>query len=142
NRSRKYPSNCGVAGAVLMKPRVTGDAVTSGRAGEKPIGQTSRNLRLDVEYRPPLLSAFSLDVALVNRGERVASLDGLNRVPGYTLVDLGARYRFEMRGAPTTLRLQAENITDVFAWEIYGSNSFGLTDGGRFSAQVAVDLFL
>jgi len=33
------------------------------------------------------------------------------------------------------------HITDEFAWYIYGSNSFGLMDGRRYSAQLAVDWF-
>jgi iron complex outermembrane receptor protein len=131
-----------VAGAVLMRPRVVGDAVTFGRVGEKPVGQMDRNLRIDVEYRPPFVSGFSFDAAVANTGERVASRDGLTEVPGYTLVDLGTRYRFKIGDTPATLRVLAENITDVYTWEIYGSNSFGLTDGRRFSVQLAADLYL
>jgi iron complex outermembrane receptor protein len=131
-----------VAGAVLMQPRVVGDAVTLGRVGDKPVGQTNRNLRVDVEYRPPFASGFSFDAAVVSYGDRTASRDGLTQVPGYTLIDLGTRYRFQIGKAPATLRVLAENITDEFTWEIYGSNSFGLTDGRRFSAQLAADLYL
>lgn len=43
---------------------------------------------------------------------------------------------------PATLRVQAENITDTFTWELYGPNSFVLTDGRRYSAQLAVDIYL
>jgi iron complex outermembrane receptor protein len=74
-----------VTGAVLMEPRVTGEAVTLGRVGDKPVGQTARNLRANVEYRPPAIRGLSLDAAVVNYGARTASRDGLNEVPGYTL---------------------------------------------------------
>jgi len=132
-----------VAGAVLMQPRVTGTAVENGSVGDKPIGQTDRNVRVDVEYRAPLLPGLSFDAAITNYGERTASLDGVNRIPGYTVLDLGARYRFDFTNMPATLRFLAENITDEFSWDIYGPNSFGLTEGGRrFSAQLTVDVFL
>jgi len=131
-----------VAGAVLMRPRVTGEAVESGSVGDKPVGQTDRTLQVDVEYRPPFLAGFSFDVAMTNYGDRTASRDGVNEVPGYTLIDVGARYRFKMGKTPATLRVQAENVTDEFAWDIYGPNSFGLTDSRRYSAQLAVDLYL
>lgn len=41
------------------------------------------------------------------------------------------------------LRLLAEHVTDEFAWYVYSPNGFGLTEGGRrFSAQLAVDIYL
>ena len=104
-----------VAGAVLMQPRVTGTAVENGSVGDKPIGQTDRNVRVDVEYRAPLLPGLSFDAAIINYGERTASLDGVNRIPGYTVLDLGARYRFDFTNMPATLRFLAENITDEFS---------------------------
>jgi len=113
-----------------------------GRVGNKPVGQTDRNLRIDIEYRPPSVSGFSLDVAVFNYGDSVASRDGFTQVSGFTLVDFGTRYRFKIGNTPATLRVLAENITDVYTWEIYGSNSFGLTDRRRFSAQLAADLYL
>ncbi|MGO1071044.1 TonB-dependent receptor domain-containing protein [Lysobacter sp. CA199] len=128
-----------VAGAVLMRPRVSGEAVRLGRVGDRPIGQTERVLRSDVEYRPPVLPGWSFDLSMSHYGERVVSRDGVNRVPAYTLVDVGARYRFKLGAAPATLRLLVANAGDTFTWNIYGNNSFGLTDGRRYVAQLAVD---
>jgi iron complex outermembrane receptor protein len=130
-----------VAGAILMEPRVTGEPVDSGQIGDKPVGQTSRHLRANIEYRPPVVPALSLDVAVANYGARTASRDGLSEVPGYTLIDLGARYRFKIGAIPATLRVQAANITDEFTWSLFGSNSFGLTDGRRYTAQLAMDWY-
>jgi iron complex outermembrane receptor protein len=132
-----------VAGAVLMQPRVTGAAVDNGSVGHKPVGQTDRNLQIDLEYRAPLLPGWSFDTALTHYGARTASLDSRNEIPSYTVMNLGARYRFNLGEMPTTLRLLAENIADEFSWDIYSPNGFGLTEGGRrFSAQLAVDLYL
>ena len=128
-----------VAGAVLMRPRVSGEAVRLGRVGERPIGQAERMLRTDLEYRPAWRPGLSFDLAMSHYGERVASRDGVNRVPAYTLVDLGARYRFRLGDAPASLRLLVANVADTYTWNIYGHNSFGLTDGRRFSAQLTVD---
>ncbi|MGJ7902447.1 TonB-dependent siderophore receptor [Lysobacter sp. 1R34A] len=128
-----------VAGAVLMRPRVSGEAVRLGRVGDRPIGQTERVLRADLEYRPPSWSGLSFDLSMSHYGERIASRDGVNRVPAYTLVDVGARYRFRLGSAPATLRLLVANLGDTYTWNIYGNNSFGLTDGRRYVAQLAVD---
>jgi iron complex outermembrane recepter protein len=130
-----------VVGAVLMEPRVTGEAVETGRVSEKPVGQTSRHLRANAEYRLPMAPALSFDVAVANYGDRKASRDGRSEVPGYTLIDVGARYRFKLADMPATLRVQAANVTDVFIWNVNGNNSFGLTDERRYSAQLTVDWF-
>lgn len=131
-----------VAGAVLMQPRVTGEAVTLGRVDEKPVGQTARTLRANIEFRPPMTPGFSLDAAIANFGARTASRDGRSEVPGYTLIDIGARYRFKMASTPMTLRVQLANVTDVFTWYVNGNNSFGLSDGRRFTARLAADRYL
>jgi iron complex outermembrane receptor protein len=132
-----------VAGAVLMQPRVIGTAADNGSVGDKPVGQTDRNLQIDVEYRAPFLPGWSFDTALTHYGARTASLDSSNEIPSYTVMNLGARYRFDLGEMPTTLRLLAENITDEFSWDIYSPNAFGLTEGGRrFSAQLTMDIYL
>lgn len=128
-----------VAGAVLMRPRVSGEAVRLGQAGDRPIGQSGQLLRADLEYRPAALPGWSFDVSVTRQGQRVASRDGRNRLPAYTLVDVGARYRFRLGPAPASVRLLLANAGDTFHWDIRGNNSFGLTDGRRLVAQLAVD---
>ena len=128
-----------VAGAVLMRPRVTGEAVEQGRVGKRPLGQAARILRANAEYRPAFLPGFSIDVAVSNFGERPASRDNLVTVEGYTLIDVGARYRFKLGRSPATFRVQMANVTDAFAWSIVGSNSYGLMDKRRITAFLAVD---
>jgi iron complex outermembrane receptor protein len=129
-----------VAGAVLMEPRVTGEPVREGRIGRKPVGQTERLLRLNVEYRPPALRALSVDLAIANQGERIASNDGLAVLPDYTVLDIGARYRMKFGGRPATFRFWVGNVTDQFFWDVSASNSFGLSDGRRYSATLFVDI--
>jgi iron complex outermembrane recepter protein len=128
-----------VAGAVLMRPRVTGSAVEQGRVGRLPLGQAGRTLRANMEYRPPALPGVSIDAAVSHVGERAASRDNLVSVDGYTTIDLGARYRFSVGGSPATFRVQASNLTNTYVWSILGSNSYGLTDKRRVAAFVTVD---
>lgn len=134
------PSLSVVAGAVLMEPRVTGAAVEAGRVGDQPVGQTDRILKTNLDYRLRSLPALSFDVAVSNYGARVASSDNRSSVPGYTNIDLGARYRLTFGATKATLRLQALNVTDVFTWNVIGNNSFRLTDGRRYAALLYVDL--
>jgi iron complex outermembrane receptor protein len=128
-----------VAGAVLMQPRVTGAAVDDGRVGARPLNQPARTLRGNAEYRPGFAPGFSVDLAVANIGSRYASRDNVVSVPSYTLVDIGARYRFRIGRAPATLRVQMQNVGDVFAWNIVGSNSYGLMDKRRVSIFLLAD---
>ena len=128
-----------VTGALLMQPRVTGEAVDLGLLGNRPVGPSERVLRLDVEYRPPSLQSWSFDASVVNYGDRVASSDNRLVLPAYTLIDLGARYRTAIGRAPVTLRFQAVNLTDEFAWFVSDSNSFGHNDGRGYSALLFID---
>lgn len=129
-----------VAGAVLMEPRVTGAAVEAGRVGDKPVGQTDRIVKANLDYRLSSLPALSFDFAFSNFGERVASSDNLSSVPSHTILDLGARYRFMLGKARATLRLQALNLSDVYTWNVLGNNSFRLTDGRCYAALLYVDI--
>jgi iron complex outermembrane receptor protein len=128
-----------IAGAVLMQPRVTGDAVELGRVAAIPLNQPARVLRANAEWRPSFLPGFSIDGAAANFGQRAASRDNLVFVPSYTLIDIGARYRFKIGQAPATLRFQVANVGNTFAWNIVGSNSYGLTDKRRALLFLAAD---
>lgn len=127
-----------LAGTVLMDPRVTGPAVRAGRLGNKPVGQTDRMLRMNLDYQLPF-PGWTIDLGASHYGERVASRNGVSRAPAYTLVDVGARYRFSLHDLPATLRAQILNVADTFAWNIQGSNSFGLIDKRRWMLSLTVD---
>ncbi len=128
-----------VAGAVLMQPRVTGEAVDLGRVGRKPLGQSATILRGNADYKIPFLPGMSVDLALSWYGERPASRDNLVSVDPYTLIDIGARYRFKLGKSPAMFRIQMQNVTNNFAWSIVGSSSYGLMDKRRFTAFLVVD---
>jgi iron complex outermembrane receptor protein len=112
-----------VAGAVLMKPRVTGAPVAEGRLGRKPVGQTERVLTLSGTWALPV-EGLSLTFGANHHGARVA--DQLNRtsVPAATLYDAGFRYRFDIGETPALLRLQVTNLTDAFDWRVVSSGTF------------------
>jgi iron complex outermembrane receptor protein len=73
-------------------------------------------------------------------GSRVATRDNVLTLDPYTLVDLGARYRFKTPGGyPAQLRAQVLNVTNAYVWRIGGSNTFSEMDKRRFAATLAVD---
>ncbi len=128
-----------VTGAVLSRPRVEGPDVAAGRVGPKPVGQTSRLVRANLDYVVPWFESLSFDLGVLHAGERVASRDNLLAAPALTTVDVGARLRFSILGSPATLRLQAKNITNAYGWRVMGSNTFRTNNPRAFVATLAID---
>lgn len=124
-----------VAGAVLMRPRVTGAPVAQGRLGPKPVGQTTTTLTLSGTWSLPV-KGLALTFGANHHGRRTA--DQLNRVstPAATIWDAGLRYRFDMGKTPALLRLQVTNLTDVFDWRVVSSGTYDV------NAPRAAALFL
>lgn len=128
-----------IVGTVLMHPRVTGNAVERGVVGAQPLGQPGRTLRGNVDWRPTALPGLSFDLAVANFSERTASRDNLVRVPDYTVIDIGARYRFDLGSAPAMLRFQIANASATYYYRVLGSNTYGLTDGRRSTLTLSID---
>lgn len=112
-----------VAGAVLMKPRVTGAPVADGRLGSRPVGQAARTLTLSGTWELPP-RGLALTFAANHHGARPADQLGVTRTSAATIVDLGLRYRFDVGETPALLRLQVTNVADTFDWKIVSSGAF------------------
>jgi iron complex outermembrane recepter protein len=105
-----------VAGVTQMRLRLHGERVDDGSIGKRPVGRSSRQALLSLNYRLPRMPALSVDADANYYGPRPA--DALNRfeTPGYALLHLGARYKFDWRGTPAALRLRVYNATNKYAW--------------------------
>ena len=60
-------------------------------------------------------------------------------IPAGATVDLGARYRFEIGGAPMSARVQLANAFDVRRPALASGNAFTLPDTRRVSLQLTGD---
>lgn len=129
-----------VAGAVFLQARVSGASVAQGRIGAIPLGRFPRVARLYTEYAPAAWGGLSVDGQVQNFSSRVASFDNRLHLPGSTLLNIGLRYRFKIGGAPTTLRLQAMNLTDDFTWNVNATGQYEPNERRRFAASIAIDL--
>jgi len=136
-----------VAGAVFLDADVSGEAVDLGIIGPKPVAATARNLRLNLDYRPPFLDTISVDLGVTHLGGKVASPLQYAELGGRqlmtrprTTIDVGARYRFKAGAMPATLRAQVTNVFDVYAWDVAANASFKFIDTRRFLLTLAADL--
>jgi iron complex outermembrane recepter protein len=128
-----------VAGTVLMKPRVTGEAVDLGLVGRKPVGQAEHSASLNLDYRLPPMPDLSLNLGIQHLGKRAGSVDNELVIPGRTLVSLGGRYRFELSKLPATLRLQLNNLFNRYAWDVTGGGGLRRVFPRRVNATLSVD---
>jgi iron complex outermembrane receptor protein len=133
------PGLTAVVGAVFLDGELGGDARDQGLVGRRPIGWFGRYVNGALDYRVPSVEGLSVDIAYESTSDRAA--DRLNRfvIPARYVVALGARYRFDLEGAPATLRLQTANIMGNYGWNNLGEG-FHYNVPRRYSASLAVDL--
>lgn len=137
--ARPLPGLNVVAGAVLMRPRVTGQAVEQGRLGERPLGRVGTTLDLRIDYQPPAFDALSVDLGINYTGDRAARIDNSLFIPERAIIDLGTRYRFKVGRTPAVLRAQIANLTNTFGWNVTGGGGFQYIPSRRFNLSLAMD---
>lgn len=110
-----------VAGASWMRMRLQGERVDAGEIGDQPVGRSAQLALASLDYAPSRWRGFSIDADATYYGPRF--IDDRNRyqTPGYTLFNVGARYRFTWNRMPALLRLRIYNATDQYAWTVGGS---------------------
>jgi iron complex outermembrane receptor protein len=128
-----------VAGGVFMRPRVTGEGVALGRVGPRPVGQPSRTLQLNLDWRPARLEGLSFDVGVTHLSRRPATRSNSVYLPARTLVDFGARYRFEVADRDASLRLRVTNLFNIHGWDLRGAGAYDLFPGRVGSVALAMD---
>ena len=129
-----------VGGLLLLDPRISGEAVSSGQIGPRPVGQVRRHGVLNFDWRPRAgKSPVSFDLAVESFSSRVGnSANTLSAAPR-TVVNLGARYRFHMGPGTFLLRPLVQNLFDNYGWQVSTSGGWTYTAPRAFTVQVVAD---
>lgn len=135
-----------VGGLVLADPKVSGEAVESGRIGRRAVTISRRTVRLDANWQSPV-EGLSLDLSAAHSGPVAASTRTYAELGGrqlhtesFTTLDVGARYRTRISGTPVAVRALAANIFDDGGYDVNSSQGFFLRNGRRFTLQLSADL--
>ncbi|HYE40491.1 MAG TPA: TonB-dependent receptor, partial [Ramlibacter sp.] len=99
------------------RQRSTGSAATDGR---RVIGVPEFQATLGAEWEVRAASGLALDARVVHTGSSYADAANTLRAPGWTRLDIGARYLVEVGGKPVTLRARVDNVTDRDYWASTG----------------------
>lgn len=135
-----------LAGAVLMRPRVTGPALDAGLVGDRPTGTPSVYARLDANYRTDILGGLTPTASLIFTGKRaagarpLAALGGRQlMVPGVATLDLGLRKQFRIGKVPASLRMLAYNVFDRTTWKVVAANTIYMDERRRYNFTLTAD---
>lgn len=128
-----------VLGAVLLDPRVSGEAVARGISGVRPVGAVGERVEFGADWRPPWIEGLSLDMNLSYRSAETATVSNRVAIPGYAWTDLGGRYRFKLAGTELLLRLQVSNLFDQQGWWLRDAGLFDILPGRLFQAFLTLD---
>ncbi|MFO0121670.1 MAG: hypothetical protein ACK520_04270 [Inhella sp.] len=129
-----------VTGAVLMRPRVSGEAVRLGRVGERPVGQAERSGRLNLVWRPAALGGAAFDLGLAHTGPITATRDNRVNLPALTELDLGARCSFQLGPQAFTARVLMTNALNHRSFELRGSGLYVERPGRLLQASLSAAL--
>jgi len=127
-----------VAGAVLLKARISGFTVDQGTIGEVPISTFPRVLTLNMQYGPASWMGISIDADIENGADHFADRLNTFKIPGATTLNIGGRYRFKLGESPATLRLRVQNVTNNYDWHVH-ADWFHPVGQRRYTAQMSVD---
>ena len=129
-----------VAGAVLIKARVSGSSVDSGLIGNVPPGLPPAVYSLGVQYSPASWKGFAVDSQFKHTAGQHANRLNTLRVTATMSWDVGVRYNFKINDANMNFRAQAFNVTNAYDWQVdQFSGSFAPTPPRRYSARLAAD---
>jgi iron complex outermembrane receptor protein len=95
----------------------TGSATTDGK---DVIGVPKRQGSIGVDWSVPGVTGLSFDARLVASGSSYANATNTLRVPGWSRLDIGARYVTDIGGKLVTLRARVDNVTDRDYWASVG----------------------
>jgi iron complex outermembrane recepter protein len=117
--SGKVTGNLSLAAAMLWgEVKVVGPNLKTEGVGSIALNQAKFTATLNASYTLPRHPALSADIAILHFGPYPASVDDVAQAPQGTLVALGGRYRFKILGAPVTLRVQVQNLTNLYFWNL------------------------
>ncbi len=101
-----------VAGAVWLRPEVKRNVPELGGGGPVPVGPVPRTININVDYAPPNLNGLAGSLQWTALSSRVVSSDDTYALPPLVTLNVGLRYRFRMLDRPSTVRLDAGNVTN------------------------------
>ena len=131
------------ASASLLQARARNSG-TAAYEGHQLVNVPRTRANLHLDYALPFATGLGVTGGWRYASSNTATVDGSVRVPSYSVVDLGLRYRHTLRQQPVTWRLSVDNVFDKFYWRDTGSSAgdYYLFTGAPRQARLSVTFAL
>lgn len=135
-----------VAGAVIMRPRVSGNVRDAGLVGKLPAGTPAVYARVDANYQTDIFDSLTPIATLEYTSKQAVSAkpfasleDRQLMTPAYVTLDLGFRQKFAIGSAPASLRLMVNNIFNEKRWDVFAANTIQVESRRRMTITLTAD---
>jgi iron complex outermembrane recepter protein len=129
-----------VSGTVLLDPTISGEAVSNGQIGERPVGSITRRSILNLDWRTKAgKGPWSVDLALESLSSRIGNGANTVRAGARENLNIGGRYRFTVGGYKALARLQVTNVFNDYGWLITTSGGFTPSNSRTWTLQLLAD---
>lgn len=129
-----------VTGVVGIQARLSGILVENGTMGPIPPDIVPVSSLLSMQYGPKTWNGFSVDGRVSHNAPYIADVLNTFKSAAVTTVDVGARYRFQLKGNPALLRFQVQNLFDVWEWQVQGTQrELRATQRRKVQLQLTID---
>lgn len=105
-----------IAGYTWVDAQVEKQKQNPDLEGKRPIEVAENIFKVYAEYQLPQIENLSVSAGLNYTGERFADNLNTDHLPSFTLMNLGARYQFNLEQYPITLRLNMNNVLNKKYW--------------------------
>ncbi|WP_039918656.1 TonB-dependent siderophore receptor [Cellvibrio mixtus] len=114
-----------IAGFTWLDPEVKQQKQTPALEGKAPVDVAEQIVKARIEYKVPAIPNLSFSAAANYNGSSYG--DGLNKdkVPAYTLLDIGARYQTAVAQQLVTFRADVHNLTNEHYWNGFNGTRIG-----------------
>lgn len=126
-----------IGGFTWLDPEIKEQKQTPALEGKAPADVAEKIVKARLEYAVPFVANLSLSAAANYNGSSYGDLMNNDKVPDYTLFDIGARYEVGVANTLVTLRADLSNLTNEHYWN--GFNGTRIGDPRTLMVSATVD---
>ncbi|MBZ9791054.1 TonB-dependent siderophore receptor [Rhizobium sp. 3T7] len=104
-----------LGGLTLIDGELTKTSSAATR-GNRPVGVPTVQANIGAEWDTPFLEGLTLTGNVIHTSEQYINTTNSLKIPSWTRVDLGARYKTEIENRPVTFRASVENVFNKDYW--------------------------
>ncbi|MBI0396636.1 TonB-dependent receptor [Acinetobacter bereziniae] len=113
---------------------IDAEYVKSGKTaiqGNNVYGVPDFTASLGLDYAIPQIDGLNINTRVSYVSEQYLNEENSLKLPDYTIVDLGARYKTKLGGVNTTFLANVDNVTNKKYWEGVFNSNYALVGGAR-----------